>query len=219
VATSFGKVITFGDFTDSGDASGTTLAKPWWGWTRVRRGYYLVAPTAASSASVGPVPRVDRRHRAQQAMVGMAVTPSARLLTVRPTAHLLLGDARSTGRWVAGRSTSDGGDGGGPSGQGTGRWRPTRHLLLRRRAVLRVDGGRHSTSRSSACPTPPASVLVGGGRRRRLLLRRRPIPRIDRCHRAQPAIVGMATLRPARATAGGPDGGSSLRPPFFGSAA
>ena len=89
-----------------------------------------------------------------------------------------------------------------------------RHLLVRRRPVLRIDGrppaqqadrghGRH--------PHRPR-LLDGGRRRRHLLLRRRPVLRIDGRPAAQPAHRGHGRhTRPARATGWWPPTAASSR--------
>ncbi len=78
VVTSFGKVITFGDFADAGDASGLVLAKPVVGMaSHPGGGYYLVASDGGIFSFGGaPFHGSTGALVLNKPMVGMATTPS-----------------------------------------------------------------------------------------------------------------------------------------------
>ena len=78
VVTSFGKVITFGDFADDGDPSGINLSKPVVSLaTHPAGGYYLVASDGGIFCFGGaPFHGSMGGHPLNEPMVGMAATPS-----------------------------------------------------------------------------------------------------------------------------------------------
>ena len=173
-----GGIFTFGSAQFYGSTGGIHLNKPIVGMaaTPDGKGYWLVASDGGSSPSGTPVLRLDGRHASQQAHRGHGGHARRQGLLAGGLRRgiFTFGDAGSTARRAASISTSPSWAWRPrPTARATGWWPLTGDLHLRRRRVLRLDGGHASQQahRGHGGHARRQGLLAGGLRRGHLHLR------------------------------------------------
>ena len=198
-----GGIFSFGDAHFYGSTGNIHLNQPIVGMAAAPggRGYWLVAADGGIfSFGDAPFYGSTGNIHLNQPIVGMASTPGGQgyWLVAADGGIFSFGDAHfygSTGNIhlnqpIVGMASTPGRQGLLAGG------RRRRHLLLRRRPLLRLDRQHPSQPAHRGHGPGPgrAGLLAGGRRRRHLLLRRRPLLRLHRFDPPQPTHRGHGRL-------------------------